>query len=128
MSHKTILITGALLAALGVMIGAFGAHGLTKILTENGRTETFETGVKYHMYHSFGLLITGIILFNVQSKYINLAGLFFLIGILIFSGSLYILSLTNIKWLGAITPIGGLFLIAGWLSLGHGLFYSWPKK
>ena len=110
------------------MIGAFGAHGLSKILTENGRTETFETGVKYHMYHAFGLLITGLILFQVQSKYINLAGLFFLIGVLIFSGSLYILSLTNIKWLGAITPIGGLFLIAGWLSLGHGLFYSWPKK
>ena len=128
MSQKTILITGILLGALAVMIGAFGAHGLEKTLTANGRTATFETGVKYHMYHVFALLTTSIILFHVQSKYIHLAGLFFLIGILIFSGSLYILSLTNMKWLGAITPIGGLFLIAGWLSLGHGLFYSWPKK
>jgi len=128
MSQKTILITGILLGALAVMIGAFGAHGLEKTLTANGRTATFETGVKYHMYHVFALLATGIFLFHVQSKYIHLAGLFFLIGILIFSGSLYILSLTNMKWLGAITPIGGLFLIAGWLSLGHGLFYSWPKK
>ena len=128
MTQKTILLTGVLLGALAVMIGAFGAHGLEKILTANGRNETFETGVKYHMYHAFALIATGLILFQVQSKYIYLAGIFFLIGVLIFSGTLYILSLTNIKWLGAITPIGGLFLIAGWLSLAHGLFYSWPKK
>ncbi|WP_026464744.1 DUF423 domain-containing protein [Adhaeribacter aquaticus] len=128
MSHKTILVIGALLGALGVMIGAFGAHGLAKILEANGRTETFETAVKYHMYHALAMLVTGLILFNVPSKFIHLAGLFFLIGVLIFSGSLYILSLTNIKWLGAITPIGGLFLIAGWLSLGHGIFHYWPKK
>ena len=128
MSHKSILIAGALLGALAVMIGAFGAHGLAKILTANGRLDTFETGVKYHMYHALAMLLTGLLLFFVPVKYLNWAGLFFLIGILIFSGSLYILSLTNIKWLGAITPIGGLFLIAGWLSLGHGLFYYWPKK
>jgi len=128
MSQKSILITGILLGALAVMIGAFGAHGLEKTLTANGRNATFETGVKYHMYHVFALLATGLILFHVQSRYIHWAGLFFLIGIVIFSGSLYILSITNIKWLGAITPIGGLFMIAGWLSLGHGLFYAWPKK
>lgn len=128
MSQKTILIAGALLGALGVMIGAFGAHGLAGTLAANNRTETFETAVKYHMYHAFALLITGLILFNIQVKYIHWAGLFFLIGTLIFSGSLYVLSLTNLKWLGAITPIGGLFLIAGWLSLAHGIFYYWPKK
>jgi uncharacterized membrane protein YgdD (TMEM256/DUF423 family) len=110
------------------MIGAFGAHGLASTLEANGRTATFETAVKYHMYHALAMLITGLVLFQVQSRYIHLAGLFFLIGVLIFSGTLYVLSITNIKWLGAITPIGGLFLIAGWLSLAHGLFYYWPKK
>ena len=128
MSHKGILITGSLLGALGVMIGAFGAHGLADLLEANNRLDTFETAVKYHMYHALALLLTGILFFNIPAKPLRLAGLFFTIGILIFSGSLYILCLTNISWLGAITPIGGLFLIAGWLSLGHGIFHSWPDK
>jgi uncharacterized membrane protein YgdD (TMEM256/DUF423 family) len=128
MSQKGILIAGALFGALGVMIGAFGAHGLAEILTANQRTDTFETAVKYHMYHALALLLAGSLLFQVPARPLRLAGLFFVIGILIFSGSLYILSLTNISWLGAITPIGGLFLIAGWLSLGHGLFHNWSGK
>ena len=128
MSQKGILVAGALLGGLGVMIGAFGAHGLAGILESYNRTDTFETAVKYHMYHAVGLLLTGILLFHVPAKPLRLAGLFFMIGIIIFSGTLYILSLTNIAWLGAITPIGGLFLIAGWLSLGHGIFHSWPGK
>jgi uncharacterized membrane protein YgdD (TMEM256/DUF423 family) len=128
MSHKGILITGSLFGALGVMIGAFGAHGLADLLEANNRLDTFETAVKYHMYHALALLLTGILFFNIPAKPLRLAGLFFTIGILIFSGSLYILCLTNISWLGAITPIGGLFLIAGWLSLGHGIFHSWPNN
>ena len=128
MSHKGILVVGAVLGALGVMIGAFGAHGLAELLAANQRADTFETAVKYHMYHALTLLITGSLLFHVPARPLRLAGLLFTIGILIFSGSLYILCLTNISWLGAITPIGGLFLIAGWLSLGHGLFHSWPSK
>ena len=128
MSQKAILVGGALLGALGVMIGAFGAHGLKALLAETGQAATFETAVKYHMYHALAMLVTGLLLFQVPNKFIHLAGLFFLIGVLIFSGTLYVLSLTNIKWLGAITPIGGLFLIGGWLSLGHGLFHYWPKK
>ena len=126
MSHKGILITGSLFGALGVMIGAFGAHGLADLLEANNRLDTFETAVKYHMYHALALLLTGILFFNIPAKPLRLAGLFFTIGILIFSGSLYILCLTNISWLGAITPIGGLFLITGWLSLGHGIFHFWP--
>jgi len=128
MSHKGILITGALLGALGVMIGAFGAHGLASLLAANGRAATFETAVKYHLYHALALLLTGSLYFHIPAKPLRLAGLFFFIGIIIFSGSLYILCLTNIAWLGAITPIGGLFLIAGWLSLGHGIFHKWPGK
>lgn len=128
MSHKGILIAGALLGALGVMIGAFGAHGLAALLESYRRVDTFETAVKYHLYHALALLLTGTLLFHIPSKYLRLAGLFFTIGLLIFSGSLYILCLTNIGWLGAITPIGGLFLIGGWFSLGHGIFHNWPTK
>ncbi|WP_394342980.1 DUF423 domain-containing protein [Rufibacter latericius] len=115
---KTILILGALLSGLGVMIGAFGAHGLAKLLTETGRTDTFETAVKYQMYHALGLLLVGVLMTQFPAATgMRLSAICFLIGILIFSGSLYILCLTGIKWMGAITPIGGLFLIGGWLNL-----------
>ncbi|WP_210465078.1 DUF423 domain-containing protein [Rufibacter roseolus] len=118
MTIKTILILGALLSGLGVMIGAFGAHGLAKLLTETGRTETFETAVKYQMYHALGLLLVGVLMSQYPAATgMGVSGICFLIGILIFSGSLYILCLTGIRWMGAITPIGGLFLIAGWLNL-----------
>jgi uncharacterized membrane protein YgdD (TMEM256/DUF423 family) len=128
MSQKGILVAGALLGALGVMIGAFGAHSLAAILESHDRVDTFETAVKYHMYHALALLLTGVLLFHIPARPLRLAGLFFSIGILIFAGSLYVLCLTNITWLGAITPIGGLFMIAGWLSLGHGIFHYWPVK
>ncbi|WP_181306428.1 DUF423 domain-containing protein [Rufibacter sp. XAAS-G3-1] len=127
MTIKTILILGALLSGLGVMIGAFGAHGLAKLLTETGRTETFETAVKYQMYHALGLLLVGILMTQFPAATgMRLSGLCFLIGILIFSGSLYILCLTGIKWMGAITPIGGLFLIGGWLNLVWALVKNQP--
>jgi uncharacterized membrane protein YgdD (TMEM256/DUF423 family) len=118
MSPKTILILGTLISGLGVMIGAFGAHGLKDILTATNRTDTFETAVKYQMYHALGLLLVGILMTQFPAiTGMKLTGICFLIGILIFSGSLYILSVTGITWLGAITPFGGLFLIAGWLNL-----------
>ena len=100
------------------MIGAFGAHGLQKLLEASGRTGTFETAVKYHMYHSLGLLLIGVLMYQFpQVTEFKITGLCFLIGILLFSGSLYALSLTGQKWLGPITPLGGVFLIAGWVYL-----------
>ena len=122
--QKTFLVLGSLMGALSVMIGAFGAHALKKLLLENGRTDVFETAVKYQFYHAFALLITGLLLFKVQHKFFDYAGFSFLTGTLIFSGSLYILCVTNIKWLGAITPIGGVFMIAGWLFLAYALIKS----
>lgn len=112
--HKFILIAGMIMAALAVGIGAFGAHGLKDILTENQRMETFETGVKYHFYHALGMILIGLLLFQIPSPSLEKAAIALFIGILIFSVSLYILSLTNIKWLGAITPIGGVFFLIGW--------------
>ncbi|MGB0522846.1 MAG: DUF423 domain-containing protein [Flammeovirgaceae bacterium] len=112
--HKFILVAGMIMAGLAVGIGAFGAHGLKEVLTENQRMETFETGVKYHFYHALGMILIGILMFHISNPLLGKAGLALFIGILIFSVSLYVLSLTNIKWLGAITPIGGLAFLIGW--------------
>ena len=100
------------------MIGAFGAHALKSKLLANGRLDVFETAVKYQFYHSLALILLGIlILLKFESKLMDYAGYSFIAGIFIFSGSLYILCLTNVgKW-GAVTPFGGLFLIAGWLLM-----------
>lgn len=113
--QKIFLLLGCILMALSVAIGAFGAHGLKEILQRTQRIETFETAVKYQFYHSLAILFLGILLFHFQHRLLNAAGIFFLVGIIIFSGTLYILSLTGIKWLGAITPIGGLAFIIGWI-------------
>lgn len=113
---KTIKIASAL-GAISVLIGAFGAHGLEEILSNNGRIETFETAVRYQFYHAIALLIVGLLMRFNESKYLIWAVRFFLLGILVFSGSLYILSLTNYTLLGAVTPLGGLFFILGWLAL-----------
>lgn len=122
--QKFFLLCGAGLGALGVMIGAFGAHALSKMLTETGRTATFETAVKYQMYHILALLLTALLLDRYASKWFAYAGWSYLAGILIFSGSLYILCLSNVgKW-GAVTPIGGLALIAGWICLFIGIWKS----
>jgi uncharacterized membrane protein YgdD (TMEM256/DUF423 family) len=111
----------AVLGALAVGIGAFGAHGLEPVLETYNRVETFETAVKYHFYHTLAILLVGMLIaFGKGKKLLRASTWSFLIGILIFSGSLYILSVTNITWLGAVTPIGGLAFIAGWILLAVG--------
>jgi uncharacterized membrane protein YgdD (TMEM256/DUF423 family) len=117
MTHKFFLVTGAALGAISVMIGAFGAHALRKILEASGRQETFETAVKYQFYHVFALLAVGLLMLHIQDKYLQYAGLSFLAGIIIFSGSLYILCLTGVTKWGAVTPIGGTFMIIGWILM-----------
>jgi uncharacterized membrane protein YgdD (TMEM256/DUF423 family) len=118
---KSIIITGALLAGLAVLLGAFGAHGLkTKVSPED--LLIFETGVKYHMYHALGLVLIGLLGFHFPKDVIHLSSVLILIGIVIFSGSLYVLVISNVRWLGAITPIGGLALISGWLLLAYKLY------
>ena len=110
------IIIGAIFAALSVLIGAFGAHGLKeKISIED--LAIFEVGVRYQMYHALALILLGLMGFSITGENLILPGIFFCSGIIIFSGSLYLLVLTNVRWLGAITPIGGVLLILGWLSL-----------
>lgn len=118
--YKPALILGFIFAALGVIIGAFAAHGL-KPMMELSQQQTFETGVRYHMYHSFALIIVGLLGAHISNNNVNLATLFFTLGIICFSGSLYALSimqmngLVGLKGVGIITPIGGLFFILGWV-------------
>jgi uncharacterized membrane protein YgdD (TMEM256/DUF423 family) len=117
MNQRATLVTGAVVGALAVAVGAFGAHGLKEILLENQRTETFELAVRYQFYHTFAILITGLSMNYFESRRLRLAAIFFLVGIIIFSGSLYALSLSGATFLGAITPIGGLSFITGWVLL-----------
>jgi len=121
MSAKVVLILAGILGAISVGIGAFGAHGLEATLTANGRIETFETAVKYQFYHTLALLLLGILMLQFQHHYLNYAAYAFTSGIIVFSGSLYVLSLTNMTWLGAVTPIGGLGFILGWVFLVLGV-------
>lgn len=114
--QRYFFIIGSSLAMVGVIAGAFGAHGL-KGRISGGMLETFEVAVRYQMYHALGLLAVAWAVSQWSSQLINLAGWSFVIGTCIFSGSLYILSLTEIRWFGAITPIGGLVLIVGWACL-----------
>ena len=106
--------------ALAVLLGAFGAHALKKVLSPD-MLVIYKTGVEYQFYHALGLLLIGVIGFHIRSKYLQWAGLFISIGIIIFSGSLYVLTLTGIKSIGAITPLGGLSFIAGWICLAVAL-------
>ena len=119
---KFFIQSGAILGLLGVAIGAFGAHALRTMLEASGRTATFETAVKYQFYHALALVLIGILLnlFNsnpTMVRLLNWSGYSFLGGVLIFSGSLYILCFTGVTWLGAVTPLGGLAMIVGWALL-----------
>lgn len=113
---KNILIAGALLMALAVLLGAFGAHALKARLSPE-MLAIYKTGVDYHFYHALGLLLVGSTGYHVKSKWLNRAGGLHIAGIFLFSGSLYLLSLTEIKGIGIITPIGGLSFVAGWICL-----------
>ncbi len=111
-----LFIFGSGFGLLAVVFGAFGAHALRNTLSPE-MLETFEVAVRYQMYHSLALIAAAWADTQWQTPFITASGWCFIVGILIFSGSLYVLSLTGIRWLGAITPIGGLAFIAGWACL-----------
>ena len=118
MNAKQILQLAGISGTLAVGLGAFGAHSLEELLIQNGRLDTFQTAVNYHFYHTLALLGIGILAtIKPDWKGISFTAWSMVLGILIFSGSLYVLSLTGITWLGAITPLGGLAFILGWTSL-----------
>ena len=115
--QKIFLLIGALAMALAVALGAFGAHGLKNRLAQD-MLDIFETGVQYHFYHALGLLIVGILSnYLPNSSLLQWSGWLMVAGIIIFSGSLYVLATSGIRWLGAITPIGGICFIAAWIVM-----------
>jgi len=113
---KNFLLIGSVAAFLAVAIGAFGAHGLRSRLSPD-MLAVFETGVRYHMYHALALLVTALVMGRMGGALVVCAGWSFTVGIVLFSGSLYLLALTGVTILGAITPIGGLAFLAGWACL-----------
>jgi uncharacterized membrane protein YgdD (TMEM256/DUF423 family) len=114
---KTFIIIGAINAFLAVALGAFGAHGLEGKIPEK-YLEVWKTGVTYQMFHALGLIAIGIIARNIQgSSLMSWSGWLMFIGIILFSGSLYVLSVTRISVLGAITPIGGVAFLVSWVFL-----------
>ena len=102
----------AVFGALAVILGAFGAHALAELLAKNGTLEIWKTASQYHFLHALALLVIGATGLRVRPGFC-----FLMAGTIVFSGSLYVLAVTNIKWLGAITPFGGVLMIAGWLVL-----------
>jgi uncharacterized membrane protein YgdD (TMEM256/DUF423 family) len=117
MKGSTWIACGAVLGGLGVILGAFGAHGLTEYLSAQRQTANYETAVRYQMYHALALVFTGLIADRYPSKLLNVAGWCFLLGIVFFSGALYGIALAGISQLGMIAPIGGTLLIAAWAML-----------
>lgn len=116
MKPKSLLIFGSLFMALAVAFGAFGAHIVENMLTPE-RFDVYLTAVQYHFYHALGLLIVGAISIHIKNKWMQWSGYSLIAGIFIFSGSLYMLTLLDIGWLGAITPVGGVAFILGWVFL-----------
>lgn len=112
---KFFISIAAVMAGLSVASGAFASHALKDKLSEKA-LEIFETGSKYQMYHALALLMVGLFLTRIEvtPTLLNAAGWAFIIGVVLFSGSLYALSLSGIKWLGAITPLGGIAFLVGW--------------
>ncbi len=121
---RLLIFCGALCAALSVILGAFGAHGLKSRLPPE-ILATFETGVQYQFYHALGLILIGIVVqFTKASAMVTAAGWLMLAGIVLFSGSLYAICFSGIRSLGMITPVGGMAFIVAWLLLAIGILRS----
>ncbi len=124
--YKSFLFIAALLGALSVILGAFGAHALKKVIPEDA-LQIFETAVRYQFYHVFALALAGMLFQSYTNQFMRWAGICFIIGIVLFCGSLYLLTYakavqsSSFRWVGPITPLGGLFFIVGWILLAIGI-------
>ena len=115
---KIFLMLAAVFAFLGVGAGAFGAHALADLLKESGRQGSFETAVRYQMYHALALFGIALLKTALPNKgLLTWSGWLFVIGIVVFSGSLYLLVFSGLRWFGAITPLGGVAFLGGWVLL-----------
>lgn len=130
--HRGYLKTAAILGALSVAMGAFAAHKLKEMVAADA-VAIFETGVRYQFYHVFALLAVGVLYLNFRKNLLRWAGIFFIAGIILFSGSLYLLTyihaanIPDMKWVGPVTPVGGLCFIVGWILLFVAVFQKRPQ-
>jgi uncharacterized membrane protein YgdD (TMEM256/DUF423 family) len=120
---KSWIIYGSLFSLLAIVLGAFGAHGLKNVLDDYGK-EIYNKAVFYHFIHAISILIVAILQNQFDNINLSLSVYLFISGIIIFSGSLYLLSITNIRWLGSITPLGGFSFIIGWFYMIY-TFYNY---
>lgn len=118
---KLFLLVGSIFAALSILFGAFGAHFLKEKLSSD-QLVIFEIATRYMMYHSFGLLIFGLLGYILTEEIVSVPGMMMIVGVVIFSGSLYLVSLGGFKKFGMITPIGGIVLIASWLIFAYNIY------
>lgn len=118
---------GAVFGVFAVGMGAFGAHALKERLDEYAQG-IYAKAVLYQMFHTAGILVVGILLTVYKDSRMGIAGVFFSLGILLFSGSLYVLAISGIRWLGMITPFGGMFFIAGWIWICYQVFFDSSKR
>lgn len=119
---KTYLLIAALNGFIAVLLGAFGAHGLKQRLSAE-MLAIYQTGVQYHFYHTFALFAAALLMLHMPlNSSLRWSAVLFVVGIVVFSGSLYVLSITGVRWLGAITPLGGVAFLAGWLMLARAVW------
>ena len=121
MNQRLTLACGVTAAGVAVGLGAFGAHALKDMLESTGYSAVYDLAVSYQFYHAFALLFNGLLMQVFASPRFRIASWFFTAGIIFFSGSLYVLSLTGIRVLGAITPVGGVFFMLGWIFILLGI-------
>jgi uncharacterized membrane protein YgdD (TMEM256/DUF423 family) len=132
--HKRFLTAGVIFGGLAVALGAFGAHGLEKLTSDEKILHGYQTGVQYQVYHALALLVTGILFEKFPNRWMKWAGICFMTGILLFSGSLYLLTFlkiqgnTGIHIIGPVTPLGGIFFIAGWACMLVALITKRPLQ
>ncbi len=116
--HRNFIIIASVFGFLGVALGAFGTHGLRATFAANGRAGTFDTATQYHMYHTLALLVVAWLESRSPSRWTKWAGYLFIVGIVLFSGSLYVLAIFDAGIMGAVAPVGGASFLAGWALLG----------
>lgn len=125
MNERRLLVVGSLTMFVGVAAGAFGAHGLKSSVSPE-MLSVWETGVTYQLIHAIGLLLIGLLMPRLGKAGLSQAGNWMFVGVILFSGSLYLLTLTGIRQIGVITPIGGLAFLAAWLRLAHAAWRGTP--
>ncbi len=126
MNQQNTLLTAAILGCLSVGLGAFGAHALKETLTASGRVDTYELAVKYQFYHTLALLAIGLLMSKIPGSPLMISSALIAGGVILFSGSLYLLALTSLRFVVFLTPLGGVLMLAGWATMAYAILTKKP--